>query len=422
MEGTYLMKKKSPASRNRIAAESLSISTRAIHGRKLYAYQGPVSPPIVQTSTYRFADSSDAARYAKGDPTVYVYTRYHNPTVAEAEERLALMMGSEKALLLSSGMAAITSAIMSLVSAGDEIVSTPALYGGTYRFFRDILPGLAITVKYVRADALDLLPDLVTRKTRLVYFETPTNPTLGIVDICALVAAVRRAERKARHRITIMIDNTFATVLNQRPLTMGVDVILESGTKYLGGHSDLLAGVVAGTARFVRSVHTQMKYFGGCADPFAAYLMLRSLKTFELRVQRQNENALALAQFLQRHKKVNRVLYPGLPSHPQHPVARRQMVEAGGHGYGGMVTIEVRGGVRGAVRVCDAFRIAVNAMSLGGTETLVSIPVYSSHVNMSAGELRRHGVTPGMIRISVGVEGIDDLQRDFAQALDQASR
>jgi cystathionine beta-lyase/cystathionine gamma-synthase len=211
-------------------------------------------------------------------------------------------------------------------------------------------------------------------------------------------------------------------VLNQKPLTMGVDVTLESGTKYLGGHSDLLAGVAAGTDQFIRGVHTQMKYFGGCADPFAAYLMLRSLKTFELRVQRQNENALALAQFLQRHKGVTRVLYPGLPSHPQHAIARRQMVEAGGYGYGGMVTIEVRGGVGGAVRFCDSCRIAVNAMSLGGTETLVSIPVYSSHVNMSARELQRHGVTPGMIRISVGVEGIEDLQRDFAQALDRASR
>jgi cystathionine gamma-synthase len=421
MKGTHLMKK-SPVSRNPIAPVALALSTRAIHGRKLYAFQGPVSPPIVQTSTYRFADSSDAVRYAKGDPTVYVYTRYHNPTVAEAEERLAFMMGTEKALLLSSGMAAITSAIMSVVRAGDEIISTPALYGGTYRFFRDILPGLAITVKYVRADALNRLPALVTRRTRLVYFETPTNPTLGIVDIGALVAAVRHAERKAGHRITIMIDNTFATVLNQNPLAMGVDVTLESGTKYLGGHSDLLAGVVAGTEEFVRGVHTQMKYFGGCADPFAAYLMIRSLKTFALRVQRQNENALALAQYLERHRNILRVLYPGLSSHPQHPVARRQMVEAGGQGYGGMVTIEVRGGVRGAVKVCDALRVAVNAMSLGGTETLVSIPVYSSHVNMSSGELRRHGVTPGMIRVSVGVEGIDDLQRDFAQALKRAPR
>jgi cystathionine beta-lyase/cystathionine gamma-synthase len=214
-----------------------------------------------------------------------------------------------------------------------------------------------------------------------------------------------------------MADNTFATVLNQNPLRLGADVLLESGTKYLGGHSDIVAGVVAGTERFVRGAHTQMKYFGGCADPFAALMMLRSLKTFTLRVQKQNENALALARFLEGRKNVERVFYPGLPSHPQHGIARRQMVEAGGMGFGGMVTIQVRGGVRGAVRICDSLRVAVNAMSLGGVETLVSIPVYSSHVAMSAAELRRHGVTPGMIRISVGIEDIEDLTADFARAL-----
>jgi cystathionine beta-lyase/cystathionine gamma-synthase len=203
--------------------------------------------------------------------------------------------------------------------------------------------------------------------------------------------------------------------LNQNPFAFGVDVVVESGTKYLGGHSDLLAGVVAGTKDFIKGVHTQLKYYGGSPDPFMSYLMYRSLKTFELRVQRQNENAMALAKFLEKHPKVNRVLYPGLLSHPQHKVAKRQMT----NGYGGMVTIEVKGGVKGAVKVCDSLRVAVNAMSLGGVETLVCIPVYSSHVNMSNEELKGHGVTPGMIRISVGVEGIEDLKEDFRHALTQ---
>ncbi len=399
---------------------SMTLATRAIHGRALFPYQGPVAPPIVQTSTYRFRDSEDAVRYAAGDPDVYVYTRYHNPTVREAQERLGLMMGAEQALLLSSGMAAISAALMSVLRAGDELISTPALYGGTYRFFRDILPGLNIRVRYVRPDLLNRIASLATARTRVVYFETPTNPTLQIVDIDELVAATRRAERKIGHKLTIMIDNTFATVLNQNPLPRGVDVVLESGTKYLGGHSDFLAGVVAGRGKFVRGVHTQMKYFGGCADPFAAFLMLRSLKTFALRVERQNENAMALARYLESHRAVRRVLYPGLPSHPDHAIARRQMVEAGGRGFGGMVTIEVAGGIRGAVKVCDALRVAVNAMSLGGVETLVSIPVYSSHINMTQRELRSHGVTPGMVRISVGVEGIEDLLRDFSRALGRA--
>lgn len=390
----------------------MSLATKALHGRKIYPYQGTVAPPIAQTTTYRFSSSRDALRYAMGDPDVYVYTRYHNPTVREAEERLALMMNAGKALLFSSGMAAISSAVFSIVRTGDEIISTPALYGGTYRFFRDILPDHGITVRYLQPHALYDLGHLVTSRTKLVYFETPTNPTLGIVDIARLVRSTQRAARQSGANITIMVDNTFASVVNQDPFALGADVVVESGTKYLGGHSDVMAGVLAGSKEFIGGAHTQLKYFGGCADPFAAYLLLRSLKTFELRVLKQNENALALARYLHDHPKVSRVLYPGLPSHPQHSVARKQM-----RGFGGMVTIEMKRGLKAAVRVCDALKIAVNAMSLGGTETLVSIPVYSSHIDMASDELDHHGVTPGMIRISVGIEGIEDLKRDFAQAL-----
>lgn len=395
----------------------LSLATRAIHGTKLSPYQGPVSLPIYQTSTYRFASSEDAIRYAKGDDSVYVYTRYHNPTVHDVEEKLALMENAEAAALFASGMAAISTAILAITTAGEEIVSTPALYGGTYRFFRDELPKLKIGVKYADPRRLSSLQQLLTPKTRVVYLETPTNPTLGIVDIAELVYHVRQAENSMGRKITIMIDNTFASILNQDPFAFGVDVIVESATKYLGGHSDIMSGVVLGTKEYIKKVKTSAKYYGGCADPFAAFLLYRSLKTFELRVQRQNENAMALAKALERHKKVNRVLYPGLPSHPQHQIAKKQMT-----GYGGMVTIEVKPSkkllpVEAAVKVCDHLRVAINAMSLGGVETLVSIPVYSSHVFMNDAELKQHGVTPGMIRISVGVEGIDDLIADFEQAL-----
>ncbi|HTX98771.1 MAG TPA: PLP-dependent aspartate aminotransferase family protein [Bacteroidota bacterium] len=396
-----------------LTPRTVGLSTRAIHGMKLHPFKAPVAPPIVQTSTYRFESSEDAVRYAKGDPEVLVYTRYHNPTVWEAEERLALIMNAEKALFVASGMAAISSAILAAAKTGDEIISTPALYGGTYRFFRDILPDHGITVRYVEPDRLKALSEMISKKTTIVYFETPTNPTIGIVDIKRLVAATREGEKRSGAKVTIIADNTFATAINQDPFVFGVDVLVESATKYLGGHTDLMGGVVAGKEAFVREAHTRMKYYGGCADPFAAYLLVRSLKTFELRVRRQNENALLLAQFLQRQKNVVRVLYPGLRSHPQHAIARRQMTG----GYGGMLTIEVRGGVAGAVAVCDALNVAVNAMSLGGVETLVSIPVYSSHVNMSAEELARHGVAPGMIRVSTGIEDIEDLKADFEQAL-----
>jgi len=356
-------------------------------------------------------------RYARGDDAVFVYTRYHNPTVSAVQERLALMAGTEAALLFASGMAAISAAVFAVAGSGDSIVSTPGLYGGTYRFFRDILPRHGITVRYVSPDALERLPSMVDHTTRAVFVETPTNPTLDLVDLEQLVKATRAAEKRLGRRILIMADNTFATLVNQNPLRFGADVLLESCTKYLGGHSDLVGGMVAGTKAFIRNAHTQLKYFGGCADPFAAFLLARSLATFELRVRQQNRNALALAAFLEEHPRVRRVLYPGLPSHPRHPLAQSQMPGAGGDGYGGIVTIEVGGGARGAVRVVDALRVAVNAMSLGGVETLVSIPVYSSHVNMKPAELQRHGVTPGMIRISVGLESVEDLKDDFAQAL-----
>ncbi len=398
----------------------LSLATRAIHGSKLYAYKGPVSTPIYQTSTYRFETSEDAIRYAKGDPTVYVYSRYHNPTVHDVEEKIALMERGEAAQLFSSGMAAITTAILAVTKSGNEIISTPALYGGTYRWFRDELPKNGITVNYVDPDHLGQIEKLATPKTTIVYFETPTNPTLDLVDIAELVKRTRNAERKVGRKILIMMDNTFASILNQDPFSYGVDVIVESATKYLGGHSDIISGVVIGTADFLKQVRGLAKHHGGCADPFAAYLLTRSLKTFELRVARQNENAMALAKTLEKNKRVKRVIYPGLPSFPKYQLARKQMA-----GFGGMVTVEVNPSkghspVEAAAKVCDSLTIAVNAMSLGGVETLVSIPVYSSHIFMSDAELKQHGVTPGMIRISAGVEGIEDLIGDFEQALSLA--
>lgn len=405
MKGKYMKNNKT---------QKLSISTRAVHGKRLYAYTGPVALPIYQTSTFRFESSKLAIRYAEGDESVYVYTRYHNPTVNEVESKIAFMQDGEAAALFSSGMAAISTAILSLCKSGDEIVSIPSLYGGTYRFFRDTLPNYDIYVKYVDVNSLDDLKYLITPKTKIVYLETPTNPSLDIVDITKLVKLTRNAEREFKSKITIIIDNTFATIVNQQPFKYGIDLIVESITKYLGGHSDVVGGVVTGNKQLIQKIKKLAKHLGGCPDPFAVFLLDRSLKTFELRVKKQTENAFILAQALSKHKNVNRVIYPGLVTHPKHRLAKKQMT-----GFGAIVTVEVKGGAKGAVKVCDNLKVAINAMSLGGTETLVSIPVYSSHVNMSDEELARHGVTPGMVRISVGVEGIDDLINDFNQALNK---
>ena len=396
-----------------------SIATRAIHGKQLFAFRGPVATPIYQTSTYRFETSEDAIRYAKGDPSVYVYSRYHNPTVHDVEEKIAYMENGETAALFASGMAAITTAILAVTKAGDNIISTPALYGGTYRWMRDELPKQNISVHFIDPHHLEEIAQTADQRTTLVYIETPTNPTLSIVDIAEAVRQAKKAEKRLGRPILTMIDNTFATIMNQDPFKLGIDVIMESATKYLGGHTDFLAGVVIGKEDFVKQVRALGKYHGGCADPFAAYLLGRSLKTFALRVHRQNENAFALAQRLEKNRKVRRVIYPGLVSHPQYHLAKKQM-----NGFGGMVTIEVRSSrkyapIEAAAKVCDNLKVAVNAMSLGGVETLVSIPVYSSHVFMTDEELKRHGVTAGMIRISVGVEGVEDLIEDFEQALDR---
>ncbi len=392
--------------------KKVSLATRAIHGKKLYPYKGAVTIPIYQTSTYRFENSNDAVRYSQGDASVYVYSRYHNPSVEDVEEKLAEMNDAEASVLFSSGMAAISTAILSIVKAGDEIISTPALYGGTYRFFRDVLPQFNVNVKYVTADSLSDISKLVSPKTKLFFCESPTNPTVGIVDLYKAIAEVKKAEKRSGRDIATMIDNTFASCLHQSPFDIGFDLIVESATKYIGGHSDVLAGAVIGKKEIIKQVRHVAKYLGGCADPFAAFLLSRSLKTFELRVQRQTENAMKLAKRFEKNSNILRVFYPGLKSHPQHAIAKKQM-----SGFGAMILIEVKGGVKGAANVCDSLNVAVNAMSLGGVETLVSIPVYSSHVNMTDAELKQHGVTPGMIRISVGAEGIDDLIADFEQAL-----
>ncbi|MGB9772697.1 MAG: trans-sulfuration enzyme family protein [Bacteroidota bacterium] len=390
-------------------------ATRAVHGTTYGAFQAPVVQPIVQSVTYRFANSSDALRYARGDESVYIYSRYRNPTTEHLKEAVAAVEDAEDAHIFSSGMAAITTTILALAPQGSEIISASALYGGTYRFFRDIAPNHGIRIHFFNPRNLDMLSRLLTKRTRLVYFETPTNPTLSIVDIKGVVLRVREAQKKLRKHIPIVLDNTFATVFNQRPLRLGVDLTVESATKYIGGHHDVLAGVVAGQKKLVSIISGYAKYLGGTPDPFASFLLLRSLKTLHLRIHQQNENAMELAKFLEGHPKVKRVFYPGLPSHPDHEIAKKQM-----SGFGGMVTIEISGGVRSAIRVVDSLQIAVNATSLGGVETLVSIPVLTSHIHMSRAELAQHGVTPGMIRISVGVEDVEDLKNDFARALRRA--
>jgi len=379
-------------------------STRAIHGRKDKTYLG-ANYPIYQSTTFAVSKSDDYDKFINGaDEEFYMYTRYSNPTVRNVEEKLAALENAEDAILFSSGMAAISTAILSFVGKGDTIVAQRRLYGMAYRFLRDIAPKFGIEVHFVDEDHLYSFNKEISN-VKVVYFETPINPTTDCISIPKTVSAARKAGA-----ITIM-DNTFASPINQNPADFGVDIVVHSATKYIGGHSDIMAGAAAASKELVRLIRETLKAFGGCINPIDAYMLDRSLKTLKIRVEQQNRSAQRLAEFFMRQKKVNQVLYPGLPSSKNYKIAKRQM-----SGFGGMLCIELTN-LDLAKRFCDSLEISLNATSLGGVETLVSIPVLTSHIKMTPEELKAAKVTEGMVRISLGVEDPDDLILDFKNAL-----
>jgi len=381
-------------------------ATTTIHqGEARKGRAGPVAPEIVRSSTFTFASTEEMKRWADGESSAYIYTRYGNPTLTIAEEKIAALEGAEAAIVAASGMAAISSALLAVLSAGDEVISTAQLYGGTYRLMRDLLPRLGIRVRHVEAD-LAGIEELVTTNTRCLYIETPTNPSLRLVDL-------RRAVELAREfKLVSIVDNTFASPLLQKPIPLGFDMTVHSATKYLGGHSDLIGGAVAGAREWIARVRENIIYLGGCMDPEGAYLLIRGMKTLSVRVARQCETALAVARFLERHPRVERVHYPGLASHPDYKLARQQM-----KAFGGMLSFDVKGGIAAARRFCDRVELFSLAASLGGVESLVVLPAYTSHYHMSEEELERAGVKPGTVRVSIGLEDGEDLIEDLRQAL-----
>ncbi len=294
---------------------------------------------------------------------------------------------------------------LAVLKSGDEVIATRQLYGGSYRLFRDTLPRLGIRTHFVDAD-LAGVDALVNGNTRALYVESPTNPILRLVDLQKAVAVARK------HKLVSLIDSTFGSPVLQKPLDVGFDLVLHSATKYLGGHSDIVAGAVAGNRRWVEKVRETMIHLGGSMDPDPGYLLIRGLKTLEVRVRRQCETAMAVARFLEHHPKVARVHYPGLASHPDHRLARTQM-----RGFGGMLAFDMKGGLAAARRLCDRTRIFLLAASLGGVESLVVLPMYTSHFRMGTVELAAAGVHPGAVRVSVGLEDPADLLADLRQAL-----
>ena len=366
----------------------------------------PLTRPIYATSTFVFDSAADLEAYQKGDHTKYIYSRYANPSVEQVEIKLAALEGAEAALVTSSGMAAVSTALCGLLRAGDELVCSSAIYGGTLHLITSFLERFGISARFVSLDELASPASVIGPKTRVVWFESPINPTLRCVDIAQVAAAC-----KARG-VWSMLDSTFASPVNQQPLKLGIDLVMHSATKYLNGHSDVTAGALAGSRDLIGKLEPARKLFGGVLEPTAAYALARGMKTLGVRVARQNETAARVAEWCERDPRIARACYPGLASHPDHSIARKQMT-----GFGGMLTIDVAGGYPAVCRMFDRLKVIQRAASLGGVESLCSLPVLTSQFGFSDEQLAQAGVTRGMMRISIGLEHADDLIADLDQAL-----
>ncbi len=378
----------------------MRFSTRAIHvGQEADPTTGATIVPIYQTSTY----TQEAVGRHKG----FDYSRTVNPTRVALERQLAALENAEYGSAFGSGMAA-TSAVLNLLSAGDHVVASDDMYGGTYRLFSRVLSRYAIDFTYIDLSDSDELRAALRPQTRLVWLETPTNPLLKIVDIAAVRAAAPRSA-------LIAVDNTFATPYFQQPLALGADIVVHSTTKYIGGHSDAVGGIAITNDA---AVHEQIKFHqnsvGGVPGPFDAWLVMRGAKTLALRMQQHERNALAVAQYLEKHPKVERVSYPGLPAHPQHVLAKRQM-----RGFGGIVSFTLRVPEERAMAFAAGLRYFSLAESLGGVESLICHPARMTHASMPKEDRERRGVTDGLLRLSVGIEDIEDLLEDLQAALDR---
>ena len=382
-------------------------STRAVHaGERDHHGDYALTTPIHQTSTFWFEDSAQLREFAEGRLDRDEYGRYSNPTWRAVERKICELEGAEAAVLTSSGMSAATTTFLALLERGDHIVVTNDCYRRTRQFIQQTLSKLEVTATVIEPADTIALKDAIRDETKLFFTESPTNPYLRVID---LPEAVRVAHERG---VKVIVDSTFASPINHRPLDDGADLVLHSGTKYLGGHNDLIAGIVCGPRETVDPVRALTGVLGGILDPNAAWLLLRGLKTLGLRIARHNSNALAIAGFLEAHPKVHRVWYPGLESHPDYKVATRLM-----SGFGGVVTFEIEGDLDATIRFTDGCRLPYIAPSLGGVESLVEMPVLMSYWDYPKEERLRYGITDNLVRLSCGIEDEGDLLADLEQAL-----
>ena len=390
-------------------ARAPSLSTRCVHGGHEPDPNGALHTPLYTDTTFAFSDTASLTAVMDGQRPGNLYTRFgHNPTIRATETQLAHIEGAPTALVFGSGMAAISATLLAHCAAGDRILCLGDVYGGTFELLTKVMPPMGIETDFLLGDELAQLPETLTKRTRVLYVETPTNPTLEVFDIQKLATIAHAAGA------LLFVDGTFATPVNQNPLALGADIVLHSTTKYLGGHSDVTGGVVLATDALLAPVWAVRKNLGQVMAPEVAFSLARSLRTLALRVEAQNIRALELARRLESHPAVARVYYPGLSSHPNHDVAVRQM-----RGFGGIVTFTVHGGGDKAAQIIEALKLVTMAPSLGGVESLATQPITTTHRGLTPEERARRGIADAMIRLSVGIEDVEDLWADLEQALAQ---
>ncbi len=382
--------------------------TKLIHvAEKPDPVMGSVIPPIYTSATFAFPDNRSLDRYMENGGPGFLYTRYGNPNTTMAEAKIAALEGAEAALVLASGTAATFVAITALARTGDHVVCQRGTYGGSFSLLHQVLPRFGIETTFVNLHDIAQVEASIRDNTRVLFVETPSNPTLAIADISAL------SERAHAMGVKVIVDNTLATPYNQRPLHLGADGVIHSGTKYLNGHSDVISGAIAGDHAYIETCLDLARKTGGTINGFDSWLLVRGLKTLGLRMERHNSNAQAIAEFLASHPKIARVYYPGLPDHPGHELAKRQMPR----GYGGVLSIDLKGGQDDVDALIDRVAIFTRAVSLGSVESLITQPVVCVHRSVPEEEKRLAGITRSLVRLSVGIENPEDLMEDLERAL-----
>jgi cystathionine gamma-synthase len=370
-------------------------------------YEGSSTVPIINTVTYAYKDLDEWYDVARGEKKGHIYSRNTNPTVAVLEEKIRHLEQAEAATSFSTGMAGISNTLFALLEPGDRVVSIKDSYGGTSKMFLEFLPRLNIEVELCETENHEQIEQEIVNGCKMVYLESPTNPTLKIIDLKRIAAAGKKAGA------IVVADNTFGSPINQNPLTLGVDLVIHSATKFLGGHSDTLCGLVCGKKELVQKIFDYREITGATLHPETAYNVIRGMKTLELRVLRQNENALAIAKYLDQHPKVSQVYYPGLENHPGHDIAKKQM-----RGFGGVLSFELAGGYDDVKTLLHNLKFVHLAASLGSVTTLAGPPRTTSHVELSEAQRKQLGISESLIRYSVGIENKEDLLDDLEQALD----